>query len=250
MSKLSLEDAELPYAELVAAKAQLSAPELIAKLRDGRGVVRANALLGLAAIGHSGDELLLFLRDADARVARAAADALVELGDAQRAHLSAIAATLGEARPDVVDTIAKMFASLLGRADRELISVLDTGDIAAADSVIAACKHTGLRGLRLLQDAARDPRTRVRLHAVRGIAQLGVIEPESSFGVLRDVERTDDVSDVRAATRAALENLKQNCMGAESAWRKSTDFIPLLPELEQGVMAAPALKAAAASAPV
>jgi HEAT repeat protein len=247
---LSLEETELPFAQLAAAKAELSAPDLIARLRDGRGVVRANALLGLAAIEHAGGELIPFLRDTDARVARAAADALLRLGDAQRANLPAIAAALDDARPEVVDTVARMFSQLVGRADRELIGVLDTGSLDAANAVIAACARVEVRGLQLLQMAARDPRTRVRLNAARGVAELGVRDPQSSFEVLRDVERTDDVSDVRAAARAALAELKQRCIADESARRKRTDPVPLLPELERGVMTPPELTKVAATAPL
>ncbi len=248
--RLSFEDSELTYPQLVAAKGELAAADLIARLRDGRGVVRANALLGLAAIGHTGREVVLFLRDADVRVARAAAEALVQLGAAQREHLSAIAAALAEARAEVVDAVARMFAALIGHADADLISVLDTSSMAAADAMITACQRTHVRGLHLLQAAARDKRTLVRLHAVRGIALLGVIEQSSSFEVLQEVERTDDISDVRAATRSALGALKVRCIAAESTRRKTSDPAPpLVPELEQRVMAPAELKSAAAIAP-
>ena len=244
----SFEHAELTYAELVAARSELSAADLIARLQDGRGVVRVNALLGLAAIGHSGNEVLLFLRDADARVARAAAEALVQLGGVQRANLSAIAATLGEARAEVFDAVSRMFAGLIGHADAELISVLDTARTAAADAVISACARMEFRGLQLLQAAARDPRPLVRLNAVRGISLLGVVEQPSSFEVLHLVERTDDISDVRAATRKAIAVLKVRCINLESTRRKIADPAPV-PALEQRVMTEAELEAAFASAP-
>lgn len=244
----SFEVAELTYAQLVAAKDELSATDLIARLRDGRGVVRVNALLGLAAIGHPGPEVVLFLRDADARVARAAAEALVQLGTVQRGNLSAIAATLGEARAEVFDAVARMFAGLIGHADAELISVLDTARTAAADAVISACARTEFLGLQLLQAAARDPRPLVRLNAVRGISVLGVLEQPSSFEVLQLVERSDDISDVRAATRKAIAVLKVSCINAESTRRKTADPAPV-PALEQRVMTEAELKAAAATAP-
>ena len=247
---LSLEETELSFAQLVAMKAELSATELIARLRDGRGVVRANAVLGLAAIGHTGAELVLHLRDADARVARSTADALLRLGEAQRANLPAIAAALDEARPEVIATIAQMFSQLVGRADRELIAILDTSIVEAADAVIAACARVEMRGLQLLQAAARDGRTRVRLNAIRGIALLGVRDPESSFDVLRDIERTDEISDVRAAARNAMSELKERCLGDESARRKRMEPASLLPELERDVMTPAELAKLAASAPL
>ena len=247
---LSLDETELTFAQLVAVKAELSATDLIGRLRDGRGLVRVNAVLGLAALGHTGAELILHLRDADARAARATAEALLRLGDTQRANLAKIAAALDEARPEVIATIAQMFSQLVGRAERELIDVLDTAIPEAADAVIAACGRVELRGLRLLQTAARDGRTRVRLNALRGIALLGVRDPESSFEVLRDVERADEISDVRAAARTALADLKVRCMGEESARRKRMELTSLLPELERDVMTPAELAKIAASAPL
>lgn len=247
----SFEEAELAYPDIVAAKAQLAAPDLIAALEDGRGVVRANALLGLAAIGHPGRELSLYLRDADARVARAAAEAVVQLGLAQKAQLPAIAATLDEARPEIVAAIVRMFAALIGHADGELIGLLDTSSAGAAEAVIGACTQIGVRGLHLLHAAARDPRARVRLHAVRGIGQLGVLEQPASFEVLAHVETTDDVSDVQAAARTAAATLKVRCILKASAKRKSGEpVVPLVPALEQRVMTPAEVQAATKLAPL
>src|SRR5215510_3182295 len=118
----------LSYADQVKRKGELVAQDLVLALRDGRAIVRANAALGLAAVGFAGRDLLPFLRDSDALVARSAAEALLHLAGAQREHLVAIAAALDGARPEVVDTVAKMFAELVGKADLELVGVLDTAD--------------------------------------------------------------------------------------------------------------------------
>ncbi len=247
----SFEEAELTYPQVLAAKAELAGPELVTALGDGRGVVRANALLGLAAIGHTGREVSLFLRDADARVARAAAEAVVQLGLAQKAQLQAIATTLDEARPEIVAAIVRMFASLIGHADPDLLGLLDTSSTAAADAVIGACMQIGVRGLHLLHAAARDPRARVRLHAVRGIAQLGVLEQQASFEVLAEVETTDDVSDVRAAARTAAAALKVRSILQTSARRKTAGpVVPLVPAIEQRVMTPAEIQAAATLAPL
>ncbi len=250
---LVFEDVELTPAQLGAAADQLAAGDLIARLQDGRGIVRANALRGLAAIGHAGPEVLLFLRDADVRVARAAADALLQLGRrglAQVPHFVAIAAAAAEARPEIAAAVAEMFAALVGKADAALVAVLDIAESNVADLVITAAALTSLQGLRLLHAAARDRRTLVRLHAVRGIALLGAIEPASSFEVLHLVERTDEVSDVRAATRTALAALKQRLIATEAAERKTGELAPpLVPNVEQRALTAPELKTAATVAP-
>src|SRR5262250_263084 len=94
------------YAELVKRKGELVAQDLVLALRDGRATIRANAALGLAAVGYTGRDLLPFLRDSEALVARSAAEALLHLAGAQREHLVAIAAALDGARPEVVETVA------------------------------------------------------------------------------------------------------------------------------------------------
>src|SRR5262249_15476257 len=124
------------YAELVKRKGELVAQDLVLALRDGRAIVRANAALGLAALGHTGRDLLPFVRDSEALVAQSAAEALLHLLGAQREHLVAIAAALDGARPEVIDTVVKMFAELVGHADAELIGVLDTADRGAASAVV------------------------------------------------------------------------------------------------------------------
>jgi hypothetical protein len=52
---VALDERKLKYAELVAILDGLQPSELMAMLRDGRGVVRANAALGLAALGQAPD---------------------------------------------------------------------------------------------------------------------------------------------------------------------------------------------------
>lgn len=249
--RLSLDDRELTHAELVAAKAQLVPADLQARLGDGRAVVRANAALGLAALGLAGREVVPFLRDGDPRVARAAAEALAHVGKAQKPHLVDIAAALDGARPEVVDIVQRMFADLVGQADAELITVLDTASPITASAVVGACARVGIRGLHLLQTAARDERARVRINAVRGIAMIGDLEQESSMEVLLAVEREDRVSDVRAATRAALGALRARCRAVVSARRKTVEPAqPAVPELEQRAMTPAELTAAAAIAPL
>jgi HEAT repeat protein len=181
--KLPLDDRPVTYAELIASRGQLDAQELVLRLRDGRPIVRANAALGLAALGHTGGDLVPFLRDGDPRVALAAAEALAHLGAAQRGHLVAIARALDGARPEVAETVQGMFAELVGEADAELVSVLDTGHEVAASTVVRACKQLGVRGLHLLQAATGDDRTRVRINAVRGIGQLGDLEANGGLGI-------------------------------------------------------------------
>src|SRR5215470_10870400 len=63
-----LDERPLRFVDLAPFAAQLDADELVASLRDGRGVVRANAALALAAVNHSSLDLVTLLRDSEARV--------------------------------------------------------------------------------------------------------------------------------------------------------------------------------------
>lgn len=250
MDNSLLEDRPLSYAELVARKDQLDTDGLLLALCDGRAAVRANAALGLAALGHTGPDLVPFLRDGHPDAGRATAEALAELGAIQRAHLPAIAAALDGARPEVVRIVVAMLATLVGQADAELVAVLDTSDAVAASAIIDACERVGVRGLHLLQAATRDPRARVRMHAVRGVGQLADLEPVSSFRAMRVVAFDDSVSDARAAARAAIIAFVVRNQGEAAARRRAGEPVPhAVPALHERALAADELRAAAAVAP-
>lgn len=246
-----IEGRPLEYEELVAAKDRLDKDDLVAKLLDGRGHVRANALLGLAALGHGGSDYTPLLRDGEPKVARAAAQALFVVAKTQKDNVVAIAEKLDGARPEVAAMVARMFAQLIGVADAELTSALDTSASQTAGAIIAACEEAGVRGLHLLRKAARDGRTRVRINAVKGVAMLGILEQLESMELLADVERTDDVSDVRSATRRAIAELAARTKSAIMNARQSAGpQPPRVPELEKKDLTPEQAAKAAAGAPI
>ncbi|HMG55025.1 MAG TPA: HEAT repeat domain-containing protein [Kofleriaceae bacterium] len=211
-------------------KGELVAQDLVLALRDGRAIIRANAALGLAALGYTGRDLLPFLRDSEALVAQSAAEALLHLMRAQREHLVPIAAALDGARPEVVDTVTRMFAELVGQADAELVGVLDTADRGAANAVVEGCARVGVRGLHLLQAAARDDRALVRLNAIRGVGRLAYLEPVSSIEIMQRVASEDSVSDVRAGALAALAayQARSRAAAATKAGQPMASRVPAL----------------------
>ena len=246
---LALDARLMSVAELAAGKSDLDAAELVLLLRDGREIVRANAALGLAALGHPSGDLVSLLRDGDLRVAMAAAEAQLQLGVKQRDHVVTIAGALVGARPPVVAIIERMFAQLVGLADAELVSALDTGQEVVVNTMVHACARAGVRGLHLLHLAARDERTRVRINALRGIAQLGDLE--SSLEVLDRVERDDRVADVRAVARNSLGRLKTRRQQSIAAHRRaSTPAALAVPELVERSLTATELANASANAPL
>jgi HEAT repeat protein len=250
-TRLAIEERALTLAELRALKPPLSAADLVGLLQDGRAHVRANALLGLAAQGHGGAEYVPHLRDGDAAVARAAAEALEQVGKAQRANVVAIAGKLDDAHTEIATSVSRMFARLVGAADAELIAALDTAAERTVGAILAACEQAGVPGLRLLEAAARHDRARVRINALRGVARLGELEPARSIELLAEVERDDKVSDVRAAARAAAGVLAARLRGQAANQRKAAGPPPAaVPELDQADLPPEQATRAAASAPL
>ncbi|MEJ7604159.1 MAG: HEAT repeat domain-containing protein [Kofleriaceae bacterium] len=94
----ALDERALSFAELVPHADRFETDALIAMLRDGRGVVRANAALALAASSQAAPELVPLFRDSEPRVAVAAAEAITQLGAKIRASVPMIAQALDGAR--------------------------------------------------------------------------------------------------------------------------------------------------------
>ena len=98
------DERHLKLGELVPHGKSLDARELVGMLTDGRAIVRGNAARGRAAAGQAVPERVPRLRDSEARVAGAAAEALAHLALAARPLIPQIVASLDGARPEVLDT--------------------------------------------------------------------------------------------------------------------------------------------------
>ncbi|HVV88565.1 MAG TPA: hypothetical protein VHE35_36225, partial [Kofleriaceae bacterium] len=242
-----LEERPFTLEELERRAGELSAPDLVLGLRDGRKVVRANAALGLAVVGYTGRDLVPFLRDSEAIVARAAGLALVHLGRAQRDNLVTIAGALDGARPEVVDLVVRMFSELIGQADAELVGVLDTADRLAAKAMVDACERVGTRGLHLLEHACGDDRVLVRLNAVRGVGRLASLEPVSAIAAMQRLATEDTVADVRATAQVALAAYAARAR-VEAAARAGQPIPTKVPDLFRRVLTPDELRAAATGA--
>src|SRR5262245_18549604 len=121
----ALDERPLRFVDLAPFAAQLDVDELVASLRDGRGVVRANAALGLAAVNQPALDLVTLLRDSEVRVAAAAAEALGLLGVAVRPLVPQIAQSLDGAQPEVLEAMVGSLGKLVGKTDEELALALD-----------------------------------------------------------------------------------------------------------------------------
>jgi HEAT repeat protein len=198
-----LDERVLKYADLAPFAAQLDAGELVEALRDGRGVVRGNAALGLAVLGHAAPELVLLLRDSEARVAATAAEAMTLLGEHVRPLIAQTTLALDGAQTEVVDAMVGALAQLVGKADAELTGALDVPFALAMKTIVEACARLGKPGLALLLAATRDERSRVRINAIGGIGKLGKLDIDASMACLGAIEANDSVPDVRTAAKQA-----------------------------------------------
>ncbi len=204
----TLDERHLRYEELAPFARQLEPDRLIELVRDGRAVVRANAVLGLAAAGRAVLDMVALLRDSDPRVARAAAEAIARLGPAVRPLIPQIAQATDGAHADTIDAVVAAFADLIGKADpeldAELAAALDVPLPVARRSVLDAAGKLGRRGIAFLVGAAAHERSRVRINAIDGLARFGKTDPETSLSFLTGVEQSDSVPDVRSAAKQAM----------------------------------------------
>jgi HEAT repeat protein len=199
-----LDERYLKYSEIGPFGKQLDPEELVGMLRDGRSIVRANAALGLAAVGHPALDLVTMLRDSDLKVAGAAAEAVTRLGTQARSVLPQIAGALDGAQPEVADVVVNAFAELVGKTDDELILALDVPTQLAMKGVIEACARLDKRGIAFLIKAGAHERSRIRINAIAGLAKLGKTDFDASMAFLGGVEANDSVPDVRTAAKQAM----------------------------------------------
>ncbi len=200
----SLEDRKLKFSELAPFGKLLDPAELVALIRDGRAVVRANAALGLAAAGHAASDLVTLVRDSDPHVAAAAAEAIGKLGTRMRDLIPQVAAALDGAQADVVDGVVGTFAELIGTCDAELVAALDLPEALALKTVVAAAARLGKRGIAFLVAATAHDRSRIRVNAIAGLGRHGKLDPDATMACLTHIEANDPVPDIRTAAKHAM----------------------------------------------
>ncbi|HEX4422042.1 MAG TPA: HEAT repeat domain-containing protein [Kofleriaceae bacterium] len=199
----ALDERALRFADLAPFAAQLDGDELVAMLRDGRGVVRANAALGLAAVGQPALDLVMLLRDSEPRVAAAAAEAIGLIGPLMKPLVPQIVQSLDGAQPEVIDAVVGTLASLVGKANDELGVALDVPFSLAMKTVVEACGRLGVPGIAFLIAATGHERGRVRINAIGGLGRWGKADIEASMACLTAIEANDPVPDVRTAAKQA-----------------------------------------------
>src|SRR5258706_10671411 len=162
--KPPFDERKFQFAELAAMREILDRESLVAQLRDGRAIVRANAALGLAAIGQIAIELVTMLRDSELPAASAAAEAISRLGPAVKPMVPQITQALDGTQPEVTAVVVAALAELVGQADEELTAALDVTQELATKSIVEACAGLGKRGVAFLIKAAGHERSRIRMN--------------------------------------------------------------------------------------
>ncbi|HEY0191148.1 MAG TPA: hypothetical protein VGC42_08500, partial [Kofleriaceae bacterium] len=199
----ALDERALKFVDLAPFAAQLEGDALVAMLRDGRGVVRANAALGLAVVNQPALDLVMLLRDSEPRVAQAAAEAIGLLGAQNRPLIPQIVQSLDGALPEVIDAVVGTLAGLVGTANDELAAALDVPTPLAMKTVNEAAGRLGAPGVAFLIWATRNERSRIRLNAIAGLGRWGKADIEASMACLTAIEANDPVPDLRTAAKAA-----------------------------------------------
>ncbi|TMQ02958.1 MAG: hypothetical protein E6J91_49115 [Deltaproteobacteria bacterium] len=198
-----LDERPLRFVDLAPFAAQLDPDQLIASLRDGRGMVRANAALGMAAVSQPALDLVMLLRDSEIKVALAAAEAISLLGAAMRPLVPQLVQSLDGAQPEVLEIAVGTLGKLIGRADEELGVALDVPHALAMKTVVEAAGRLGKPGVDFLIAATRHERSRARINAIGGLGRWGKADIEASMACLTHIEANDPVPDARTAAKQA-----------------------------------------------
>jgi HEAT repeat protein len=191
--------------------AKAGAPRLLMALRDGRAVVRANAVAALGALESSEESVLAALlaatRDGDATVR---ARALAALGATKPAAWPAAVPALARALRDPVPSVREAAGAALDgmgkKAAEPLVAALDIEPDAAALTVIPRLVALGKDAIAPLADALNHVSVRVRANAV---AALGLLGPDHEKKTREPVELAlgDGADLVRACARLALDRI-------------------------------------------
>jgi len=218
----AMDERPLRFVDLAPFAAQLDAGELTAMLRDGRGVVRANAALGLAAASQPSLDLVMLLRDSELRVAVAAAEAIGLLGERVRSLIPQITQALDGAQPEVLEAVVGTLAGLVGKADDDLVAGLDVPFALAMKTVVEASGRLGKPGVAFLIGAAGNERSRIRINAIGGLGRWGKADIDASMACLNHIEANDSIPDVRtAAKQASLAVIARTKVAAVDALPKN-----------------------------
>ena len=186
---------------------------LVAKLRDGREVVKQNAaralgtLAGHDGIGAAAQAVAYLLRDGDVAVRKAAVEALQALGHDAMPAAWFLTAGLSDPDDEVRHAVIETLVGLHPDAEPFLIEALRTDTANAERGIFPVWQRIGGRGIDGLITALHDPSALIRLNAARALERLA---KEGAANALAELELrlADPVQNVRAAAQAAIDAIQ------------------------------------------
>jgi HEAT repeat protein len=203
----------LPAGDLDKGKAELEkvgVADLVSYLQDGRDVVRANAALGLGALGAAaagqGAErsLGVLCRDDAPKVRLAAVTALDKIGDAAVVETADdLVRALGDTDTQVADAASKVIKARKARMIGALVRGLES-DKPNHGRRICELVNVFEDAVEILCDAFESPAVNVQVNAALGLGMLGAQRVGKGRKALEGA-RTGGDARTRDAVRKALE---------------------------------------------
>ena len=196
---------------ITAARGEIQLAAFIAKLKDGRDVVRTNAATAIrtfgAGAGAAAEPLAALLRDGDAGVRHAVLEAFRALGPAAEPAAYWLLATPADPSPACAELGVEVLAGLHAIIGDFLVEALRVDPTVAEGSIHRVFARLEAKGVPILQAALKNGSALIRLNAARA---LEIVARKGGDAALGDLEArlADPVGDVRKAASAAIDAIK------------------------------------------
>ncbi|MBL8787592.1 MAG: HEAT repeat domain-containing protein, partial [Deltaproteobacteria bacterium] len=191
---------------------ELDVDLLLRAVRDGREVVRANAAGVLGFVGNAPKRaamsLAILLRDSEAIVRSAAAEALERLGPELAAPV-AFWLTVALADPDanVRERMVNLLAATHAVMPEALIEGLRVDADAAWTTILPVFDRLGNAGVPTLAKALANPSGLIRINAAQGLELLAKRGADAVVDAL-EAKFNDPINQVRSAAARAIDAIK------------------------------------------
>lgn len=195
-----------------AASAGTEVDVLIKACQDGREVVRANAARALGRAAEpprrAAMALAILLRDGDAEVRKAAAEALEHLGGAFAAPVAFwLSVALADPDPGTRERIVNLLASVHAHSPEALIEGLRVDPDLAWDTVLLVVDRLAASCVPTLEAALGNPSALIRINAAQGLEHIAKRGGDAALDAL-ELRLGDPVKQVRVAAARAIDAIK------------------------------------------
>jgi len=196
---------------LAAARGELPLAAFVAKLTDGRDVVRANAATAIGTFGTEGGEaaepLAALLRDGAVTVRRAVLEAFRALGPAAEPAAYWLLVAPADADPECSELGVEVLAGLHATIDEFLIEALRVDATVAEATIHRVFARLEAKGVPILVAALKNGSALIRRNAARALEIIAKKGGDSALDAL-EARLADPVGDVRSAASDAIDAIK------------------------------------------